>query len=566
MDMKKYIIILLIAVFGANSCTESVLDVKSTSLTVENWYQSADDFQMAINSCYVTMMGKGLHGRLYPLFFGVWGDRTLFETTGRDLLTTSSSDGEVEDIFDELYQGVYRTTKVIEELQAKGVEGIKQMTEENFNNIEAQAKALRALYYFKLVTIFDKPFFYNEDNRPIDLLEDLANADQITFWDQIEKDLNDAIPYLDSKTEQLAEDVGRITKGAAQALLGKALLFKHYYYHARFGQGGSAEDVSDLQKAKAAFLAVISSGEYELIMPQAPKTEKDYLYALLSNSSFKDLPSENNIYVSENNSESVWEVQFSDAPMLQNNPWLPGYFGSGSLNAQFFSLHVTSYRNIEANPSMYYEFETEGAPAPFDRDPRCYATFYVDGELMDFDPASPYYTGVVPALNYKQIAASRNLTVPDGTVGLPIKKHYFPVYWDADNAPFNDPTNKRLIRYADVLLMYAEVQQHLGDDGSGLDALNQVRERVDMPPIAALTPEAIIHERDVELAYEYHRWFDLVRWSFDEGWAIDWASLDWGINSVGSINPFVKDKHEFLPIPITEIDLNGGALEQNPGW
>ncbi len=564
--MKKYIIISLTILFSFSSCTEEVLEVTSNSLTVENWYKTADDFQMAINSCYITMMGKGMHGRIYPLIFGVWDDRTLFETTGRDRLTTTSSSSEVEDIFDELYQGVYRTSKVLEQLYAKGVDGIENMTQENYDYIAAQAKALRALYYFHLVTVFDKPFFYNEDNIPQDLLEPLANGSQIMFWDQIEKDLDEAIPHLKFKSEVPSEQIGRITVGAAKSLLAKALLFKHYYYHVRFGEEGSASDLADLEKAAGTFREVINSGEYALVMPKEPKARNDYIYALLSNSSYRDLVTENNTYPAENNIESVWEIQFSDQPMLQNNPWLPGYFGPGSLNMQFFSPHETSYRNIEGHPALFYEFETDGAPAPFDRDPRAYATFYFDGELMDFDPESPYYKGIVPGIHYKKIASARNLNVPAGTVGLPVKKHYFPVYWEGENAPFNDPNNKRLIRYADVLLMYAEVMYILEDDGSGLDALNQVRARVDMPPIDALTTEAIIHERDVELAYEYHRWFDLVRWSFDPEWRIDWQEIDWGIDAMNSVNPFIEGKHEFLPIPLNEIDLSNGLLEQNKGW
>lgn len=565
-SMKKYIIIFCIAALGFSSCSDDILDATSKSLTVENWYQTADDFQLAINSCYVTMMGKGMHGRIYPLIFGVWDDRTLFETTSRDRMTTTSSDEEMENIFDELVQGVYRTSKVLEQLKLKGVEGIEEMTEDNYLYIEAQAKALRALYYFYLVVVFDRPFFYNEDNIPTDLLMNFENADQIVFWNQLEQDLDDAIPNLELRSEQADEDVGRVTKGAAMSLLGKALLYKHYYYYARFGEKGSADDLADLEKSQSAFHEVITSGEYQLILPQAPKTETDYIYALLSNTAFKDLPSENNVYTSENNAESVWEVQFSDNTMLQNNPWLPGYFGPGSLNMQFFSPHTSSYKNIEAHPALYYEFETEGAPAPFDRDPRCYATFYFDGEVMDFDPTSDYYTGIVGGLNYKKIASSRQLDVPLGTVGLAVKKHYFPVYWEGDNAPYNDPNNKRLIRYADVLLMYAEVMYILGDDGTGLDALNEVRRRVDMPDVDALTIDAIIHERDIELAFEYHRWFDLVRWSFDSEWATDWNEIEWGIDAANSINPFVTGKHEFLPIPLKEIDLSNGLLEQNSGW
>ena len=114
--------------------------------------------------------------------------------------------------------------------------------------------------------------------------------------------------------------------------------------------------------------------------------------------------------------------------------------------------------------------------------------------------------------------------------------------------------------------MYAEVMYLLGDDGSGLEALNEVRRRVDMPDIEALTTDAIIHERDVELATEGHRWLDLIRWSFDPEWGINWDELEWGINSANTINPFVVGKHEYLPIPLREINLGRGALEQNPGW
>lgn len=568
MKAIRYITLLILVPFIMNSCTDDSLDVTSNSLTVENWYNTTEDFQMALNSAYCSWLASGLQGRQWPLHIGVWDDRTLFETTGRDRLTVDASSGEIESTFDELYMGVYRTSKVLEQLFLKGVDGIDGMTQEIYDQLVAETRALRATYYMYLVILFDRPFFYNEENIPQDLLQDMTNEEQIVFWDQVEKDLTDAIPDLLSKTELPEEEIGRITSGAARAILGKAMLFKYYYYHARFGNEGSTEARSDLEMARDMFRAVMTSGEYNLIQPMEPKTELDYVYALLSNSSFKDLPSENNLYKSENNDESVWEIQFSDNPMYQpSNPWLPGYFNSGSLQMQFFSPHETSYRNIEGHPAMYHVFETDGAPAPFDRDPRCKATFYFDGEVMDFDPASPYHVGINSGSNYKRIADARGIPgIPVGTVGVPVKKGYFPVYWDGDHAPFNDPTNKRMIRYADVLLMYAEVMYILGDDGTGLNALNQVRQRVDMPDVGALTVEAIQHERDVELAYEYHRWLDLVRWSFHPEWAIDWDQVEWGINPENSVNPFQVGKNEFMPIPLKEIDLSHGNLKQNPGW
>jgi hypothetical protein len=114
--------------------------------------------------------------------------------------------------------------------------------------------------------------------------------------------------------------------------------------------------------------------------------------------------------------------------------------------------------------------------------------------------------------------------------------------------------------------MYAETMNLLGDDGTGLAALNQVRGRVDMPAIAALTKPAIMHERDIELALETHRFFDLVRWSFDTEWGIDWSAIYQDQSSPTGTGFFQAGKHEYLPIPFEEIDINKGKLKQNPGW
>ncbi|HYW95314.1 MAG TPA: RagB/SusD family nutrient uptake outer membrane protein [Bacteroidales bacterium] len=566
--MKRYITSLILIIALVSSCTDDYLQVENKgSLTVENWYNTADDFQAALNSAYIPMMENGMFALDMTLTFGTFEDRTLFENTGRDRFSTMyPSSGDASNTWGSLYFGVYRTSKLLSMLNEKGVDGIEGMTAGNFDYIAAQARALRGMYYFYLTIIFDRPILYDENSLPDNYSAVYSNANQSDLWNQIEKDFTDAYPDLKLRSGLDDAEFGRVTSGAAMAQLAKSLLYKHYYYYERFGLAGSDEDIADLTKARDYFKQVIDSHEYALIQPQAPKTRKDYLYAILCNSSFVDLPSENNIYDSENNIESVWEVQFGDDQAYQNNPWLNGYFSGGALNEQYFSPHEASYRNHEAHPAMYYAFETEGAPAPFDRDPRCYASFYFDGDLMDFNPNSDYYIPFKSGLNSKKVAQMRGLTLPAGTQSLGVKKTHFPVYWDGPLAPSNDPVNKRVIRYADVLLMYAEVMYLTGDDGSGLDALNQVRRRVDMPDISALTTQAIIHERDVELAFEDHRWFDLVRWSFSLEWGIDWSQIDWGIDANNSVNPFTKNKNEFLPIPLSEINVNDGALKQNPGW
>mgnify|MGYP006286431797 CR=1 FL=1 len=551
-------ILVLAALIFSAGCSEEFLEVENkNNLTEGSFYQTRNDFQMALNSCYSPLMGRGMYGLRFQFILGTWEDRILFETEGRDRLAVmNSTNGDNNQLYLDCYFGLFRTTKVLKKLLEAGE--ISGFSQEDRIQIEAETRALRAMYYFYLVVLYNRPVFYDENNFPEDYNENFTNGEPIQFWDRIEEDLAFAIANLPAKSEYPDEDLGRITTGAASALLGKAMLFKYYHYHVRNGTQNSGEATADLTTAKDAFLDVMNSGEYALVLPKAPKTRKDYLYALLSNTAYLDLQSENNSYPSENNIESIWEVQFSDVRFAGG--WLPGWQWSGSLNSQWFSVHSSSYKNHEVHPDWFYECEETGAPAGFDRDPRAYATCYLDGDTMHIDPENSYYKKYNSFLNTKRIAASRGLDhAGQPTVAFGLKKYYFPVYSDVAQAPNNDPVNRNVIRYADVLLMYAEVMYLLGDDGTGLDALNEVRARVDMPPILALTPEAIIHERDIELALETHRWLDLVRWSFDPAWGIRWDEiLGPGIFQVG--------KHEYLPIPIDEIDVNNGVLKQNPGW
>ena len=90
--------------------------------------------------------------------------------------------------------------------------------------------------------------------------------------------------------------------------------------------------------------------------------------------------------------------------------WLPGWQWSGALNSAYFSAHTSSYRNHEAHPDLFYAFETDGAPAGFERDPRAYATLYIDGDTLDFRSESDYYNAKYRSgIHNKRIAYSRGL-------------------------------------------------------------------------------------------------------------------------------------------------------------
>ncbi|MFP4288236.1 MAG: RagB/SusD family nutrient uptake outer membrane protein [Bacteroidota bacterium] len=569
--MKKIIVYIAFSLFLILpfSCSEDFLEVENKNqLTDGNFYQTQDDFLLALNSLYGPLMGTGAFGRQFQFIFGSQSDRILFETPGMDQLSAvnPAGGGGVDDVWRSLYFGFYRTNVFVQKMNENS--DIEGMTDDMRIEYLTQARALRAAYSFYLVTIFNRPPFYDENSVPEDLTVAVSNGEPEQFWDLIEADL--VFAKDNGRLTYSGDDLGRITSGAAAALLGKAMLYKHYYYYVRNGQKGSAENIADLNTGLQAFEQVMNSGVYKLVEIKEPKSRMDYIHGLLSNTSFVDLPAGDNIYESENNEESVWEIQFSDD--RAGNFYLPGWQVTGSLNAQYFGPHGSSFKNHEAHPDLFEAFETEGAPEGFDRDPRAYATLYMDGDTMDFRPENTafYNETFLSGLNNKRVAFNRGLIPnpnPYGTKSFGLKKYYYPVYNDKD-APENDPTNRRMIRYADVLLMYAEIQFLLGQTtGAGLDALNQVRERVDMPTIDALSVEAIIHERDVELALESHRWFDLIRWSFDPEWGINMQELlSRQLGPASSGDFFVTGKHEFLPIPLREINLSEGKLEQNPGW
>jgi starch-binding outer membrane protein, SusD/RagB family len=567
MHKSIFRIALVILLSFSAACSEDFLELDNkNALTDGSFYQTQEDFLMALNSLYTPLAHSGGFGLQMQLIFGSFEDRILFETPGMDrLVAISPSSGNVSTYWRDLYMGMYRTNMFIRRLNER--QNVTGLTPAMRTSYMAQARALRAAYMFYLVTIFNAPPFYDDQSIPEDFNEPSRNGDPIQFWNLIREDLIFAVENL--VPQNGPDDSGRITRGAAASMLGKAMLFKHYYYHVRNGQKGSSNDIADLTLARDMLRSVIQSGTYSLVKPQEPRTRNDYIYALLSNSAYVDLPAGNNLYQSKNNQESVWEVQYSNERIQSG--WLPGWQWSGALNVAYFSPHGSSFKNHEAHPDLWDAFETEGAPEGFDRDPRAYATLYLDGDMMDFRTDSPYYREYRSGLNNKRIARGRGLIPtannPYPTAGFGLKKYYFPVYYEAD-APLNDPVNRRVIRFADVLLMYAEVTYLLGEGiNDGLQALNRVRARVDMPPVPALTREAIIHERDVELALESHRWFDLVRWSFDPAWGINMQQIlsrQTGPDGTGEF--YVAGKHEFLPIPIGEINLSRGNLVQNPGW
>jgi hypothetical protein len=379
------------------------------------------------------------------------------------------------------YQGIFRANALLQKLPQTSMDAARKA------RFEGEAKALRAIYYFNLVRLFK--------NVPL-ILEPLTAGNMYSVkqstpaevYAQIEKDLAEAIPVL-PPTVNIAIDAGRLTKGAAQAMLGKALLYQ--------GKGAQA----------AAQLAEVNG---------QPGGTSQYGYRLLSN--FGDL------WVTDNkfNSEFILECTHTSAG---NSDW--GWWGSSADEGNSLNVMVgpRSYSrpagsNAPDLPSGWsFNVFTQDFYDAIKTDPRFEATVFDLKTLSEAGEAA-YIAGYQNTGYFLNKFLPRRSDVRTGGGALEL----------------NYRQNTPIIRLADTYLLEAEA---LGGTGTRAQALlDAVRARVGLPSVP-VSLAAIKAERRLELAGEGHRFFDLVRWG-------DAAA------KLGS-RGFTANKNEVFPIPEREL-------------
>lgn len=419
------------------------------------------------------------------------GDQPGYQSLDK-LATLDPTNGNVGLTWKISYYTIYRANLVVNKVQP----------ETNVRKrLIAEAKALRAFTYFDLVALWgDVPLILDE--------VDPANYTKITrtpkadVYAQIEKDLNEAIADLPLKSEYSAADKFRFSKGAAQALLGKVYLFEEKW-----------------PDAVAQFEAVIASGQYSL---------ESSVAKVFSQSG-------------EFGKESLFESSFVSTEKYGwgNFPW--GSQPESNIHVQLMGPRSDFYTKAPADSLIGgWGFNTPKK--------KLYDAFVAAGDVVRRKVT------IMSEVELK--AAGGNWTAPqayDYEGYFQRKYGTFSNLTGPEANELNYSTNFRLIRYADVLLMAAEAQYRNGNAGKSQQYLNMVRNR---SSLASITPtgndlfNAIVRERQLELAFEGFRFLDLVRWGLaptelaDEG--------------------FVAGKNEVLPIPINEVRTAG--LAQNPKY
>jgi hypothetical protein len=527
---------LLLLIFVSVSCSKDFLDVKNTNrLSEDSFYKTPKDFEDLVATCYMPLGFHQLFANTVHVINYAMDDRILHENFSLSNLQYTSTASQIYDLYYGLYVGVFRTNLFLQ----KFTDDI-EIDEDRRKTMLGEAHFFRALYYYYLATWFEVPPLLTEP--PTDPRVGYPNATQDEIYKLVEQDFKFAIGALPERWEN-----GRATKGAAMAFLGQT-----YLVQAKF------DESADILKQ------LIDLNLYSLNTPKGDMPI-DYINAFLSNFSAVDLPGSNGTsYTAEFNSESIFDVNFSSYNSGRGGGYLPQRWSTGSHMTWYngYSTITGGYGNIAIDDKKFpKEFETvSNHPSGLTKDPRYYATFLNIGDTLDWRPNYlSYFQDNLDRITFQKADLNGTLGSTSG-----IRKYIYPFHVHVGDhgagAPMFDPNNWRLMRYADVLMMYAEAQfRSTGSptDVDALNAFNMIRERVGMPHLAVLSKEAVIHERDVEFAGEHKRFWDLVRW-YKDGWL--------SLSDVQKYKPTFQPRHVCFPIPLAEIDKHNGVLKQNPKW
>ncbi|WP_018617721.1 RagB/SusD family nutrient uptake outer membrane protein [Spirosoma luteum] len=505
---NKLLYLSLIAVSLLTACDRNLDIVNPNQLTAQSFWKTDADALAGVNAVYSTMHRGGI-SRWMLFYYIIRSDEGRSQSPATDIvnnmdqfLITDYNYGNAVAVWNDNYIGVNRANQVIDNVPNIPMDATLR------NRYIGEAKFLRAMYYYHLVTLWG--------NVPLILQTSVvgdkpASATMAQVWAQIEKDLTEAAAVL--PTTYSGADVGRATKGAAYALLAKAYMQQQKY----------TESLTPLQW--------LVEGEGKTV------------YALVPN--YRD----NFLITTENNRESVfeWQFQINTAEYTDDDSQTPNQ-NYGTSIAQFFGPSGIGWSDGEAQrwPTReFYDKTTTGA-----RDPRLAASFLFD---------STNVKGPDSTIIYGQTFTQR--------YGRDNKRVWFRKFqndhWKNEEG-YRSPNNWRYIRYADVLLMYAEALNATGKTTQAYPYVDQVRQRAGLPTLTMARPgltqtqflAQLKHERVTELSGEGHRWNDLARWG-DLGPQL--ASRD------PAFSTFVKGKSELLPIPQLDRDLNPN-LTQNPNY
>lgn len=552
------------------SCGEDFLEVSSkTEGTTGNFYNNEAAASRALIGCYDGWQRTVSNGPTFSFHYlsELMSDECFGGTGNADARNSAvvdrfdmGEDNSQTNLHNTLWESYYAAIYLVNELIAHE-STIIWNSDKSHGQLIGEARAIRGILYFDLVRIFE--------NIPLLTEPSTANIPQAAVDDVykvIFEDLKyaaenipaDAYPKASSSTND-----GRITCYAAKAMMARAYLFYTGVYGKEPEGVSKAEVLSGLED-------IISSGEYSLI-----PLYKNLWYCASTTWTGSDEAgwTEVSTYAGEDNAENILTMKFNYTSDYNGN--------AGGNNAiQMFSIRGGTYKApygqgwggatvaksfVESYPAG--DQRREASVIDLDAEGIASMPAYAEKAIPD----QREYTGY---FNKKYTARSGyHKSESDGSWGL---THY----WDglmAGDFQISQPIGYTLIRYADVLLMAAELGA-----SNGRAYLSQVHSRayatenedgsITTPNIEIeLTKKNIMEERRLEFAFEGIRYWDLLRQGVDVAAAAIVASgetvLNGGIeDKVSYKSDNITLKRGFQQIPQTQITLSNGVLKQNVGW
>lgn len=522
-----YVASFLALTLGTTSCSQSFLELEpKTGQAEANYYKTENEAFLAVTAVYDAYAVQ--NWQFVPVISDIYSDDTfagganvndMSQFQEHEMFNMTAENGAAADLWRRCYSGIYRANLYLEKQ-----ENITWVSEGKKARLEAETLFLRAYFYWDLVRHYGWVPIITVGLPNIEDYKSLPQSTPNEVFTLIAKDLLKAVSVLPA--DIAASENGRISKGAAQALIARI-----YMYHSGMSSiselGLTAQSWGDgttiVNKAyvQTALDAIITSGKYSLVP----------VYANLWD------------WAKQNSQESILEIQYSDK--AKSGDW-----GGWNINGNFSSVWM-SVRNPEGDPSIFpgwsFDIPTWSLANEFETgDPRKDATIYNAEVKMTTYNRAFMNTGY---FNKKYMALSAYI----GSGGEPAH---------------NFPRNHVDIRYADVLLMAAELW--LTDNPSkALGYFNQVRTRSlgAGAALTALTLDNIYHERRVEFGGEGLRKWDLLRRGSEYAAAKINASfvVPSGIPNPADFAPRVFKANTFgmFPIPASEIrNGNKDVLKQ----
>ena len=558
--MKKliYSLAVLAGISLTTSCNDFLTEDVRGSENLDTYFSTPEEVETYVGGCYYQIAKGGGWWQIYNTWLisdmttdDLWDGNTSQDDGYQDVthfMPNGYTNGILQNFWGARYQGI--TTCNL------GLERIPNVNmDENLKKRRlAEVRFLRAFFYFDLVRNFGGVPIMTEYANTGAGVERSSQEECYIF---IEDELKLAIPDLPERTQLAAADLGRATKGAALGILGKAQL-----YQAKWAE------------AKATLKEIIDSGEYRLL------------------ANFGDVWSINH----NNSEESLFEVQqayggdtYSLGGSLTvvtgcrngvGDGWSWGQPTSDLENA-FIAAGDTERLKWTIIKTMCTEIAGENQFSKFVQN-NSNVCGIGDAKYKEYMStfgwtSTDYYRGyIIDPAQHKSARIIRKYFVP---------LEDRPEIYNIDKIPLNH----RVLRYADVLLMYAEACAETGDNSQAQWALNLVRNRVHLPDVTSTGTElrdAIRAERRLELAHEQCRLYDLRRWDCSNGKKMmcnvmgpdgSFVKYNTGENADmyekwNQIEPsdkgirFREDRDLLYPIPNYEVEHSNGAIKQNPGW